>query len=202
MTARAIAAEDDDYAAHVARVAEALKHSGELSLDGQWELDRDDLAQFMSEKGIKHRDKVHDAGCDWPVIPEEELACCGYVVTCLLNAAKDALKAARRRHKKLPTYATSAVFLGGASGDDGEPIHGEVTSAARRSGDDVADLVRVLRATEELSAVDRAIVLLHAREGLSFSAVADVVGIASSTVSDRFHAAHRRIQDLLGLNPS
>lgn len=202
MTARVIAAEEDDYADHIARVAEALKRSGELRLGGQWELSRDDLVTVMSMKGMEDRDKIHSTDCDWRVIPEGEPACCGYVVRCLLNAAKDALHAARSRHRKLPTYATSAVFLGGASGDDWEPIHGEVASAARRSGDDVADLVRVLRAMEELSAEQRTIVLLHASEGLSFSAVADIVGAASSTTSDRFHAALKRIRELLGLSTS
>ncbi|MDR0565873.1 MAG: RNA polymerase sigma factor [Prevotellaceae bacterium] len=63
-----------------------------------------------------------------------------------------------------------------------------------------AQLRQLEQALERLRDDDRAIILLHYRQGCGVAEIAKIVGMSASNVKVRLHRARKKLQDLMSMN--
>ena len=98
----------------------------------------------------------------------------------------------RRRQREGPTVSLEAV-----DGESGlAPVSGEPTAAVRAQQHE--ETVRLHEALEQLSAVDREIILLRYYGGLSFKEIAAQFEMPLGTVLAKVHRGLKRLRDMLG----
>jgi RNA polymerase sigma factor (sigma-70 family) len=87
-----------------------------------------------------------------------------------------------------------AERLTGAPGDSAIPAaaSGAITRVIRRELDDA-----VTRCLAEMSAEDRAVIVLRGIEQLSAKAAAPLLGVSAEAVAMRYHRARNRLRELL-----
>jgi RNA polymerase sigma-70 factor (ECF subfamily) len=113
------------------------------------------------------------------VMPGE--ICGGTVKAYLLTIAHNLYRAERKRTaRQVPLDGTLA-----------DPKAGPEAAALGRVGLDA-----VLSAVQSLSEIDRAALLMHAHDGLSYAAIAKALGLSIAAVKVRVHRARIKLREL------
>jgi len=129
-------------------------------------------------------DVVHDVFCKF-IESREKFKPAGslksFLATCVVNLARDKLRARKLQNCELDEAATTAL-------DTNEPQHYAIFGEQAR---------RLNHAVAQLSYEQREVVLLHLRGGMKFREIAGLQGISINTAKSRYRYGLRKLRTLL-----
>jgi len=129
-------------------------------------------------------DVVHDVFCKF-IESREKLKLAGslksFLATCVVNLARDKLRARKLHNCDLDEAATKAL-------DTNEPQHYAIF------GEQAEDLNRAIA---QLAYEQREVIILHLRGGMKFREIARTQGISINTAKSRYRYGIQKLRELL-----
>jgi len=142
------------------------------------------LAAALLQDVNAAEDVVHDVFCKF-IESREKLRLAGslksFLATCVVNLARDKLRARRSQPGELDEAATTAL-------DTHEPEHDAIFGEEARN---------LNRAMAQLAYEQREVIMLHLRGGMKFREIAGLQAISTNTAKSRYRYGLQKLRTLL-----
>ncbi len=142
------------------------------------------LAAALLQDVNTAEDVVHDVFCKF-IESREKFKLAGslksFLATCVVNLARDKLRARRSQPCELDEAAATAL-------DTNEPQHHAIFGEEARN---------LNRAIAQLACEQREVIMLHLRGGMKFREIAGVQGISINTAKSRYRYGLEKLRTLL-----